>query len=163
VYKKNSIGQWILVDTTTASGYSISGLEVETSYVFGVRSVDFDGNTSDILSIAAKTKSRSDAFNPNGIDTQRPSRPGRPTVSKIKRRRAMVKWGRATDNYGLARYEIQIYKSGHWRLSGVEFPFHRSHRVTRLKHGKKYKVRVIAVDSSGNRSKPSLVRRFRAR
>ena len=70
-------------------------------------------------------------------------------VGTITATSAKVTWGAATDNYGLAGYEVTVDGGTAHRITVGT----RSYSITGLKPSSDHTVSVVAVDLAGNRSK----------
>lgn len=70
------------------------------------------------------------------------------TVGNVTATSATASWGAATDNYGLAGYEISVDGGAPHQISTGT----RSHTVTGLAPLSRHTVSVVAVDLAGNKS-----------
>ena len=92
------------VGTSPSTSYGYSNLSCGTSYTLGVAAVDAAGNVSGIATLAKQTAACS--------DTTPPSAPGTLTGTAAASTEIDLSWGAATDNVGVAGYQI-------WRCQGA--------------------------------------------
>jgi hypothetical protein len=81
--------------------------------------------------------------------------PGKPVLKALTRHRIRASWAARA---GATRYQVQIFKSGHWVVAG--YTVKPSFTTGKLKKGTKYSVRVRAYDgtTAGNYSATSKVK-----
>ena len=92
------------VGTSPSTSYGYSNLSCGTGYTLGVAAVDAAGNVSGIATLAKQTAACS--------DTTPPSAPGTLTGTAASSTEIDLSWGAATDNVGVAGYQI-------WRCQGA--------------------------------------------
>ena len=85
------------------------------------------------------------------VDTTAPTTPGTPAVSAITATSATAGWAASTDNVALSGYQVErAVGSGAFTAAGA--PSANSLAMTGLTPSTQYRVRVRAVDTSGNTS-----------
>jgi len=82
------------------------------------------------------------------VDLIRPSDVGSLSVGAVTAHTAKVSWTAATDNYGLAGYDVSVDGSAAHRTTAGT----RSHTITGLSPSSPHTVSVVAVDLAGNKS-----------
>jgi endonuclease I/chitodextrinase len=130
---------------TSVSGLSttITGLSASTSYTFYVIAKDAAAN----LSPASNTATGSTAvFVP---DTQNPTAPTNLTATGITSTTMALSWTAATDNVGIASYDIYVNNVLKDNTSGL------TKTITGLSASTTYSIYVIAKDLAGNASPAS--------
>ncbi|WP_405576621.1 PQQ-dependent sugar dehydrogenase [Streptomyces sp. NBC_01092] len=129
----------------SATSKALTGLTPDTTYNLTVIARDAAGNTSP-ASIALDCKTLVSTDPP-------PSKPGTPTVSGITATSAHLTWGAATDDKGVAAYEI---RSGGTVLKTVTgTPPATSTTVSGLACHASFSLTVVAKDTVGGYSTPS--------
>lgn len=86
-------------------------------------------------------------------DTQAPSRPGQPSCSAIGEDNLTLSWGAATDNVGVAAYDLYEHGNKLGEAAGDA----TSKVLTGLSPNTTYNLTVIARDAAGNASQASPV------
>ncbi|MFE2965824.1 PQQ-dependent sugar dehydrogenase [Streptomyces sp. NPDC059340] len=86
-------------------------------------------------------------------DTQAPSRPGQPSCSAIGEDALTLSWGAATDNVGVAAYDLYEHGNKLGEAAGDA----TSKVLTGLSPNTTYNLTVIARDAAGNASQASPV------
>jgi len=130
--------------STTGTRHTITGLKCGTTAWFGVEAVDAAGNRSSRARVQAATGSCS--VPPPSTDQQPPTTPRNLLRSAFTATSVTVSWSAATDNVGVARYEV--FRDGTSAGSTTE----TRHSFTGLKCGTSYWFGVEALDAAGNRS-----------
>lgn len=130
-----------LVAISPTTGYTVTGLKANTSYVFTVRALDAAGN----LSAASQPVT---VRTPDSNDRTPPSAPTNlsaiPAITTVR-----LAWTASTDNIGVAGYNV--YKDG--ALAGTSES--TSFIVSGLEGGTAYLFTVKAFDDAGNESAAS--------
>ena len=88
----------------TTTSYQDTGLSASTSYSYEVRAVDTSTNPGPYSNIASATTKT--------VDNQPPTAPGTLTATAVSSAEIDLSWGAATDNVGIANYQI-------WRCQGT--------------------------------------------
>ncbi len=130
----------VVLGTTAALTFAVSGLTPLTTYGFQVRAGDAAGNWS-ALSAARSAKTLA--------DTAAPTVPGGLAASRVGSSSFTLTWAAATDNVAVAAYEV--FRNGVSLGSTATTTF----EVTGLALGTTHAVRVRARDTSGNWSAQS--------
>ncbi|MFE9773629.1 fibronectin type III domain-containing protein [Streptomyces sp. NPDC005931] len=91
------------------------------------------------------------------VDTIPPSNVAGLTIGDITAYSAKATWGTASDNYGLAGYEIRVDGGAAHRLNSGT----RSYTITGLAPETEHTVSVVAVDLAGNKSPTPATATFR--
>ena len=134
-----------LVASPTDTGYTLTGLLCGTSYTIAVDAYDAAGNRSDKTTITTST-----AACP---DTQPPSVPGTLSASAASSSEVDLSWGAATDNVGVAGYEVfRCLGDGctdFARLAQLDGTS-TSYPDTTVAQSSSYSYQVRAVDAAGN-------------
>ena len=129
-----------VITTVTGTTYQVTGLTANTSYSFRVKAKDAAGNTSDFSNIATAT-----TLDTGGDpDTQAPSVPANLSASNATQTTIDLSWGAATDNVGVAGYDIY---QGDTVIATVTST---TYQVTGLTVNTSYSFRVKAKDAAGN-------------
>ncbi|MDK8181828.1 glycosyl hydrolase family 18 protein [Paenibacillus sp. UMB4589-SE434] len=90
----------VLIGTANGTTYTVSGLLPDTTYTFSVRAKDAAGNVSpSSSSVAVQTL-------PASSDTSPPTAPKTLTSSSVTDTSVTLAWSGATDNVGIAAYEL---------------------------------------------------------
>jgi chitodextrinase len=131
------------IDDTTATTFTVTGLNPSTSYGFVVKSVDTGGNIS--LGSAALYVTTSAV-----VDNEAPSAPGAITSSNVTATGVTLTWGAATDNVGVTNY--YVYRNS-VRIAVLENVL--TYNATGLAASTNYGFFVRAVDGAGNLGTPS--------
>jgi secreted trypsin-like serine protease len=105
VYRYVTVGahKYMLpIGTTTGTTLTAKGLVPSTAYQFAVRPRTLAGETgtSDLFTVST------------AHDGSAPSRPGRPAVVFRRKKSIKIRWGRATDDAGVQRYDVRIRVGG---------------------------------------------------
>ena len=130
----------------TTTSYQDKSLSASTTYTYEVRAVDTSNNPGPYSNTATKTTPAS--------DTQPPTAPGTLTATAASSAEIDLSWGAATDNAGIANYQI-------WRCQGtgcINFAqvgttsngTTTSFQDTGLSASTTYVYEVRAVDTSNN-------------
>ena len=127
-----------LAGSTASTSYTRGGLGCGTSYSFSVDAYDAAGNRSGKQTITAATA--------RCTDTQPPSIPGALTVGAASQSSIPVSWSAASDNVGVAGYDLYLSGVRVASTGGLSYSF------AGLSCGTSYSVAVDAFDASGNRS-----------
>jgi chitodextrinase len=129
-----------LVGSTTATAYTVAGLECGTSYTVAVDAYDRRGNRSAWATLVVVT----DACPPP--DTQPPTPPGNLTATLTTQTTITLGWSASTDDTAVAGYGI--YQGG----APIGSTAATSYTVGGLACGQTYTFAVDAYDAAGNRS-----------
>jgi chitodextrinase len=131
----------VQVGTSATASYTDSGLTPSTAYTYAVVAYDAAGNQS--------TASPNKAVTTQAADTVAPGAPGAPTASAITSSSLALAWAAATDNYGVAQY--QVFRNGVQVgvSSGATFA------DSGLTPATAYSYTVKALDAAGNVSAAS--------
>jgi chitodextrinase len=138
-YEVSRNGTLVASPTTTSSNQT--GLLCGTTYAFVVLAVDAAGNRSTPAQLSASTTACA--------DTIAPTAPTNLTATSVTTTGLTLSWSAATDNVGVARYELS--RNG----TLVASPTTTSLNQTGLSCGTSYSYAVLAVDAAGNRSTPA--------
>ena len=134
------------VNTTlvTATEYALTGLTANTEYTVSVSAVDAAGNESAKSEAATFTTLEAEEEK----DTEVPGVPTNVSAADVTQTGAKVTWSEATDNVGVAGYNVYVNeaKVNEELVAGTEFA------LTGLTEATEYTVRVSAVDAAGNES-----------
>lgn len=126
----------VMVGTSATASYTDSGLTASTAYSYQVLAVDAAGNQS--------AKSGSVSVTTKVPDTVAPTAPGTPVGSNLTASSATISWTAATDNYGVAQY--QVFRGG----VQVGTSTGTSYNDNALMPSTTYSYTVKAVDAAGN-------------
>jgi secreted trypsin-like serine protease len=129
-----------------ASGNSatLKGLIPGQFYLVGISARSADGSRGDLSQLVRFRA---------GKDRVRPGRPGRPQLMRRTRRGLVIRWTVAHDDVAVAGYLVRCrVRGGKWRTCADAWK--RYTTVTGLRHGTVYELRIVAQDTSGNRSLP---------
>lgn len=121
---------------------TFTGLAASTTYQVMVRAYDADANRATPISAMATTLA--------SADTTAPTMNGALTVSATTSSGFTVNWLAASDNVGVASYELSINGGTSYASVGNVL----TSTQTGLADATSYQVRVRAVDISGNKSAP---------
>ncbi len=136
-------GVWTTVATQAwpATGATVTGLTRNTTYSFQVLAEDANLLTSDPVAITATTLD----------DTSPPTSP-HVTASAVTSGGAHLHWTAATDDIGVAGYQMSVFEDGGWVPGATVSASATDYTVTGLLPGSAYVVGVTALDAKGNRS-----------
>ena len=128
----------------TATEYALTGLTANTEYTVSVSAVDAAGNESAKSKAATFTTLEAEEEK----DTEVPGVPTNVSAADVTQTGAKVTWSEATDNVGVAGYNVYVNeaKVNEELVAGTEFA------LTGLTEATEYTVRVSAVDAAGNES-----------
>ncbi len=126
--------------STLVASIDISGLAPSTAYTVSVIAYDAAGNRSGAAGGAFSTIALP--------DTQAPTAPGAAVASAVTASSATLNWTGASDNVGVAGYEVTV--NGSTRTSAGT-----TLQVSGLSAATNYPVSVRAYDAAGNRSSAS--------
>jgi chitodextrinase len=133
----------VRVGTTSPASYTVTGLACGTSYTIGVDAYDAAGNRSGQASVLTSTSACG--------DTQAPTAPSGLAVSAPSQSGITLSWSAATDNVGVAGYDVFANGTKSGTASGTSYQF------SGLACGTTYTLGVEAFDGAGNRSTRSTV------
>ena len=139
------VGEGKVNDTpVTATEYALTGLTANTEYTVSVSAVDAAGNESAKSKAATFTTLEAEEEK----DTEVPGVPTNVSAADVTQTGAKVTWSEATDNVGVAGYNVYVNeaKVNEELVAGTEFA------LTGLTEVTEYTVRVSAVDAAGNES-----------
>ena len=139
------VGEGKVNDTpVTATEYALTGLTANTEYTVSVSAVDAAGNESAKSKAAIFTTLEAEEEK----DTEVPGVPTTGSAADVTQTGAKVTWSEATDNVGVAGYNVYVNeaKVNEELVAGTEFA------LTGLTEVTEYTVRVSAVDAAGNES-----------
>ena len=129
----------VLLGSTTATTYAVSGLTASTAYSFTVKAKDAAGNTSvDSNTVSVTTL---DIV----VDTTAPTAPTL-SASGTTTTTTNLSWSGATDNIGVTGYDV--YQNGTFKASTAG----TTYAVTGLTAATAYTFYVRAKDAAGNTS-----------
>jgi chitodextrinase len=134
-----------LLTTVTGTSYNVTGLSSNTAYTFTVKAKDGYNNIASGSSVSATTIN---------VDTTAPNdvtglTAGTATVNSIP-----VGWTLSSSS-DVANYEVAYSSNGgtNWTVaSALVNNSSTSYTITGLTTGTTYTIRVVAIDTSGNRS-----------
>lgn len=128
----------------TVTEYALTGLTANTGYTVSVSAVDAAGNESAKSEAASFTTLEAEEEK----DTEVPGVPTNVSAADVTQTGAKVTWSEATDNVGVAGYNVYVNeaKVNEELVAGTEFA------LTGLTEATEYTVRVSAVDAAGNES-----------
>jgi chitodextrinase len=132
-------GNEVVARTEAATTAREEGLHPAQHYCYTVRALDAAGNRSILSSKACATTP----------DLTPPTQPGRPAVTPVSGTQVFIAWDAATDDVGVAGYEV--YR-GEALIAKVTATRAREHR---LQPAREYCYTVRAFDAAGNRSSPA--------
>ena len=139
------VGEGKVNDTpVTATEYALTGLTANTEYTVSVSAVDAAGNESAKSKAATFTTLEAEEEK----DTEVLGVPTNVSAADVTQTGAKVTWSEATDNVGVAGYNVYVNeaKVNEELVAGTEFA------LTGLTEATEYTVRVSAVDAAGNES-----------
>ncbi|NVK51447.1 MAG: endonuclease [Flavobacteriaceae bacterium] len=128
-----------VIATTTNTSYSVSGLNVVTSYTFSIKAKDAAGNISNA----------SNTVNITTVDTTAPSAPTNLTSSNITQTTVDLSWTAASDNVSVTGYDIYQGASLLASTSSTNY------NVSGLTASTSYTFSIKAKDAAGNTSNAS--------
>jgi chitodextrinase len=131
----------VQVGTSATASYTDSGLAPSTAYTYAVVAYDAAGNQS--------SASPNKAVTTQAADTVAPGAPGTPAASAITSSSLTLAWAAATDNYGVAQY--QVFRNG----VQVGVSSGTSFADSGLTPATAYSYTVKALDAAGNVSAAS--------
>ena len=128
----------------TGTEYALTELTEATEYAVRVTAVDAAENESARSEAATFTTLKKE----EPKDTEAPSVPTAVAAADITQTTAKLTWNEATDNVGVAGYNVYVNeaKVNEELVAGTEFA------LTDLTEATEYTVRVSAVDAAGNES-----------
>jgi glucose/arabinose dehydrogenase/chitodextrinase len=133
------------VGTPTATTYSSTGLQANTSYRFRVRAVDAAGNLSPYSAIVTGQTLAN--------DTTRPTAPTGLTATAVGPTGINVGWTASSDNIGVTGYQVERCQgAGCNNFAQIATPSSTTYGDTSLSPSTTYRYRVRAVDAAGNLS-----------
>lgn len=136
-YSLNAGTTWVTAGNVLTT--TLTGLTANTSYTVQLRAKDAAGHSGAVSTGTFQTPA----------DTQKPTKPGVPTISNVAYNAATAAWTSATDNVGVTAYEYQVNTSsttGLWvRLGNV-----LTVNITGLSPVTQYTVAVHALDAALN-------------
>jgi chitodextrinase len=130
------------VGTTSTPDYTDRGLVANTTHTYTVTAIDAAGNVS--VASAAVT-----ATTLKVPDTTKPSAPGNLRVTGRSTTSIVLGWTAATDDIGVARYEVR--RDGNTIATVAALRFTDSGLAPATSHS----YVVVAIDASGNISSPA--------
>ena len=132
------------ISPVTVTEYALTGLTANTGYTVSVSAVDAAGNESAKSEAASFTTLEAEEEK----DTEVPGVPTNVSAADVTQTGAKVTWSEATDNVGVAGYNVYVNeaKVNEELVAGTEFA------LTGLTEATEYTVRVSAVDAAGNES-----------
>jgi chitodextrinase len=131
-----------LVQTTTSTSHSFSGLSCGKSYKLGVDAFNNKGQRSSIVSVIASTTSCSSAT----TDAIPPSTPGSLTAGGSTSSTVTLQWSASSDNVAVTGYDLYLDGRKLTTTTGGGYTF------AGLSCGASYTLDVDAFDAAGNRS-----------
>jgi chitodextrinase len=131
------------VDTSTATGYTFSGLACGISYMLGVDAYDAAGNHSSASSVVAATSACA--------DTVAPTAPGDLAVTGTTSTSISLSWSASFDDVGVSGYDVFVDGLKVDTSSATGYTF------SGLACGISYTLGVDAYDAAGNHSSASSV------
>ncbi|MBB5873316.1 chitodextrinase [Allocatelliglobosispora scoriae] len=132
----------VQVGATPTADYADTGLAVKTAYTYTVIAVDAAGNASVPSAAVAGTTLAVP-------DTAKPTPPTRVRVTGRSTTSIVLNWTAATDDIGVARYQVRRDGSQVGNVTGTRFTDNG------LAPGTTHTYSVRAVDAAGNVSDPS--------
>ena len=148
-------GTWnsVAVAASAAAPFATPPLRARSDYEFRVVARDARANVGGAAIATRRT----------GLDTTVPTAPSRPIQTTSTRTSLQLRFAAGTDNERVTRYLVEQRVGTRWAALAA-FPAPAvastavtSPRLTRLRPGSTYVVRVRALDARGNRSAPSSV------
>lgn len=133
----------VLLGSTAATSYTVSGLTASTTYVFTVKAKDAAGNAS-VASNAVSVTTLAPV-----VDTTAPSAPTALAAAGTTSTTTNLTWTASTDNVGVTGYDV--YQNGVFKATSAT----TSYAVTGLTAATTYSFYVIAKDAAGNASTAS--------
>jgi len=123
-----------LIGSSMNTNFTVSGLQVVTSYNFTVVAQDEAGNVSEESATLSVTT----------IDLTAPATPTNLSASNITQTSLDLTWSSSTDNVGVAGYDILNGSSFIGAVSGNSFS------VVGLTENTEYNLSIVAKDAAGN-------------
>ena len=124
--------------TTTATSYSLTGLDAATTYSVAVEATDAAGNASTQASIDVTTSTPP--------DEEDPSAPTDVSTSNVTDTSADITWTASTDNVGVTGYDVYVDGTIDGSTTST------SYSLSGLSPETSYSVGVRAKDAAGNES-----------
>ena len=141
------------VDKNTTE-YTNTGLQPGTTYRYKIKAVDNAGNTSDFSNVAEATTTDS------SVDREPPTTPTNVQIIALSPSDAQISWDASTDNVAVDHYEIFTATPSSDPFTNFDYNFigetsETEFVATGLSPGQTYNFSVLAVDTSGNKSRYS--------
>ena len=124
----------VLVDSTTSTSFTFSGLKTYTSYYFFAQAVSAYGESSDWGYVKARTKDLTPPTPPTNVKAE-------PNMYKIK-----LTWDAGTDNIAVGRYAVFVNGKRETRTK------YTNYTITGLDPDTNYTIEVETWDTSDNTS-----------
>jgi hypothetical protein len=134
-----------LLGNTTSATYNVTGLTASTQYTFKVVAKNSSGSSTGVTTTVT-TASASDTTPPNDVTNLAA---GTATINSIP-----ISWTLSSSN-DVANYEVAYSSNGgsSWTVaSSVVNSSSTTYTITGLSAGTTYTIRVVAIDTSSNRS-----------
>ena len=125
----------VLVDSTSATNYTFTGLTTYTSYRFFVQAVSAFGESSEWGYVTARTK-----------DLTPPTPPTNMHVTETGLYKIVLSWDAGTDNIAVEKYAVYVNGKKYSR------PKYTTVSITGLDPATTYTIEVETLDTSGNAS-----------
>ncbi len=138
----------------SSTGIMATDLAPHTTYRFTVFARDNAGRVS--VGSATVTATTTDVV-ATSSDRTPPSAPGTPTTSNLSATGVLITWGAATDNVGVAGYQITRTAPGSTTMVVTLPAVSTSYLEYALTPGTTYQYAIRATDEAGNLSAPALV------
>jgi hypothetical protein len=128
---------------SAATTFAVNGLRPGKENTIYVGSRDGSRNVSPLKGVVVTMP----------VDKIKPTKVRRVRHRAVKRAHARIYWKKSTDNDEIAVYQVWLHTASRgWRRVATAQGTHTGVTVHRLKSGTKYRVRIRALDRSGNRS-----------
>jgi chitodextrinase len=140
-----------MVAQATGLSHKYTGLRCNTDYLLGLEAVDAAGNKT-VLAQARWPIRTLECLTPASqppADTEPPSRPTNPSVTRATTTSVELAWTPSADNVGVSGYEVERAGSG-----GVTAAAPTA-TITGLSCAAAYTFGIRAFDAAGNRSAPA--------